>query len=332
MTIGNWTNEPQDASASAGLDAFLPAAVFDFHAHLYRVSDLRHENPGLWGEGPAQAGIGVWRERVGRQVGPGRLTGGLFFPAPMRTCDTDGANDYLISQIEADSGSRGLVMITPGDAPEKISGYLDRRQIAGMKPYHVFSAEKDTFQSAILSYLPEWAWELAGDREAVIMLHLVREKALADPGNQRAIGDMCRKYPGVKLILAHAGRGFHAAHTADGIAALSDLDNIWFDTSGICESAALRAVLRTLGPRRLMWGSDFPVSQIRGRCVSVGDGFVWLTSDTVAWEKLSPPCHPVPVGLEALRALREAAEDAGLGADDIRDIFLNNARRLLAMG
>jgi glutamate-1-semialdehyde 2,1-aminomutase len=91
------------------------------------------------------------------------------------------------------------------------------------------------------------------------------------------------------------------------------------------------AILREFGPRRLLWGSDFPVSEIRGRAVTVGDGFAWLQPDTVNWDRVSPACHPILVGLESLRAMRQAADDFGLDEGDLQNIFCDNAWRLLGI-
>lgn len=330
--VSNWEYNEYDKSASDALDAFLPAAIFDVHAHLYRVSDLNIQRTGLLGEGPEEVGVAAWREHAGRQIGLHRLTGGLFFPMPTPACNIDRANDFLFCQLAMAENCRGLILVSPKDSPEKVAKDLGRDQVAGFKPYHVFSGAGDSFQSEITSYLPEWVWQMADGRGAVIMLHLVRDKALMDPGNQKVIQRMCSRYPGVKLVLAHAGRGFNGLNTVYGVDALRELTNIWFDTSGICESAALKAIIKAFGPRRLMWGSDFPISEIRGRCVSIGDGFIWLQNDTVVWDKISPACHPILVGLESLRAVNEAAEDLRLSKKDLQDIFCSNALNLLGVG
>ena len=69
----------------------------------------------------------------------------------------------------------------------------------------------------------------------------------------------------MKLILAHAARGFYAPNTVKAIGGLRGLENVWFDSSAVCETAALRAILMEFGPGRLIYGSDFPVSQTRDR-------------------------------------------------------------------
>jgi glutamate-1-semialdehyde 2,1-aminomutase len=107
------------------------------------------------------------------------------------------------------------------------------------------------------------------------------------------------------------------------------LPNLWFDTSGICEAEPLIALLDAFGPRRLMWGSDFPVSEQRGRCVTAGDGFLWISPDHTAGA--APACRLLPVGVESLRAHLAAAATFGLNAEDRKDLFGNNARRLLGL-
>lgn len=99
----------------------------------------------------------------------------------------------------------------------------------------------------------------------------------------------------------------------------------------MCESAAIVAILRAFGPGRVMWGSDFPVSVMRGRAVTVGDGFVWIRDETLDWESSHVQANPTLVGLESLRAHREVADIAGLSREDVADIFCHNARRLLGI-
>jgi glutamate-1-semialdehyde 2,1-aminomutase len=329
--VENWTFGDLDERVAQELRGFLPERVFDAHTHVYRVADLYLEGASLFAEGPAEVGIDVWRERSAQIFGEGCLQGGLFLATPTANCDRVRVNDYLISQLDVDPGSRGAILVTPDDTTKGLEPLLQHPQVVGFKPYHLFSHAKPTFQAPIPSYLPEWAWELADARGLTITLHMVKGLALADPENQRHIRQMCLKYPHVRLILAHAARGFHAPNTAKGLHALRGLDNVWFDMSAICEAEALIAILQAFGPRRLLWGSDFPVSETRGRAVTAGDGFVWLQADTVNWDRVSPECQPILVGLESLRALKGAADVMALNEEDVQDIFCDNALRLLSL-
>ncbi|NOZ21934.1 MAG: aminotransferase class III-fold pyridoxal phosphate-dependent enzyme [Planctomycetes bacterium] len=315
--------------STAELHGFLPKQIYDSHAHIYRQADLNLSEPfSMLSEIP-EVTLTLWRERVGTHIGANRLVGGLFFPHPTPHCDVAGANEWLVRQLEANPKSRGLILITPQCDPGHVADVLQYGQVVGFKPYHFFSSEEDTFEASIETFLPEWAWRMADDRRLIITLHMVKHLALADEANQEYIRSHCKEYPNATLILAHAARGFCPRNMREGIAALEGLDNVWFDTSAVCEAAPLLSVLHGFGPRKLLWGSDFPVCEIVGKCVSAGDSFIWLDEKSVNWDTLETPCTPTKVGLESLLALKHAADDFGLNEDDIQDIFCRNANRLL---
>ena len=326
--IADWTFSERDRAVAEELRGFLPHELFDAHAHLYQVVDTNAG--GLVGNGPPAATVEVWREHTSRQVGEDRLRGGLFIPMP-RPGRLAEDNDYLVEQLAGVPDSKGLVLVSPGLEPGDLSHWLDADGVIGIKPYHVFSTETPTYQASLRSYLPEWAWALAHERGLVITLHLVRDRALADPGNLQEIIGKCREYPKARLILAHAARGFHAPNTVNAVASLRGLENVYFDSAAVCESTALEAILHEFGPRKLLWGSDFPISEKRGTCVTVGDAFAWINPDRVDVHPNSPLCNPLPVGLESLRALKRVADSFGLNDRDLEDIFCDNARRLFGL-
>ena len=330
-----WTFNEADRGAAMELQSLLPAKAFDMHAHIYRLADFAERIP-FWQAGPEDATVQVWREHVARQLPDVDLAGGLFFPVPFVSPAPDGsgldaANDFLVEQLSASPTGRGELLIGPQYSAERVLKYLRNPQVVGFKPYHLLGTQKPTWEAPIESYLPHWAWEMAHERGLTITLHMVRNRALADRDNQREIREMCLKYPGAKLILAHAARGFHPQNTIRGLPALKGLENVWFDTSAVCEPAAILAILNSFGPGRVVWGSDFPASESRGKCVSLGDGFAWLVWDTVNWDNPQVMGKPILVGIESLRAVLDAADAFGLGRQDIEDIFHNNACRLLGI-
>lgn len=317
-----------DQERARQLQDALPVDVMDAHAHLFRFEDLGGAPSDLV-DGAAAFGIAQWRESVGWQVGRERLRGGLFMPFPVSGGDVDRANRYLLDQLVGEPRTRGLMLITPEMAPETAEEFIFFDQIVGFKPYHCFAnIEGKTFQVIPSQFIPEWAWELAEIHHLIIVLHLVRDQALADPENQRYLKEHCEAHPSARLILAHAGRGFQPQHTIQGLAPLVDFDNVWFDASGICEPRALVAILDQFGPRRLLWGSDYPISERPGKCVAVGDSFSWIAPQTVDGPG-SEPIHGSLVGLENLQAVLDAIDDYGLNADDCQDIFAANLTRLL---
>ncbi|MHB0939618.1 MAG: aminotransferase class III-fold pyridoxal phosphate-dependent enzyme [Armatimonadota bacterium] len=328
-SIVNWTFTEVDEEIAREVQARLPARIIDAHAHLYRSVELNLPERHVFMQGPATVTTAEWLAHQGRQLGAERMQGALFLATPLMKAENLPAhNDFMLAQAAALPESRVLLGLAPEMTKEQFLPYLDNPQFAGFKPYHVFSPQKPTFQAPIASFLPEWAWEFADAHGMIITLHMVKDAALADPENQREIREHCLRYPNARLILAHAARGFHAPNTVRHIASLRGLQNVYFDMAAVCESAPMKAIIEEFGPRKLLWGSDYPVSEIRGRCVTLGDSFLWLDRDSIRLENSNVACRPALIGLESARAMLEAADDLRLNADDLQDIFADNARRL----
>jgi glutamate-1-semialdehyde 2,1-aminomutase len=162
------------------------------------------------------------------------------------------------------------------------------------------------------------------------MLHMVKPRALADAAHQRYIRERCLAYPHAKLVLAHCARGFNPRHTVEGIDSLRGLDNVFFDNSANCEATAHEAILRAFGPTRLFFGLDHPVSSILGRCVGIGDGFLWTNDAGIDWSRQTLS-QPTLVGIENLLALRQACQTMHLNDRDIELIFGGAARQMLRL-
>ena len=116
-----------------------------------------------------------------------------------------------------------------------------------------------------------------------------------------AIQRLCRRYPRCKLILAHVARSFNYRHALEGLHHLVDLDNVVVDTSAVPQTGAFRAALEILGPRRVLWGSDYMVSELRGSCITQGDGFTWIHPE-ITGDKLTIFGQYTTVGIESRTA------------------------------
>jgi len=114
------------------------------------------------------------------------------------------------------------------------------------------------------------------------------------------------------------------------IGSLRGLGNVWFDTSAVTEAGAFEAIVETMGHERLLYGSDFYISHMRGRCVAIGDSFHWFYAEDMGLEEKHATLKPVLIGLESLRSLRLAARRLKLTDTQVEDIFYNNAARLFS--
>ena len=310
------------------LQEWLPERLFDAHAHIFRTDTLSSVPEGLWAPDNGVVSPAVWRRALAVHVGKDRLQGALFLPeVRVRRDKISAVNRWMLRMAASVPGSRALVLVTPEMTRQDVDPLLDHQALAGFKVYHLYSTSRPTWDAPPADYIPEWVWPLADENRLALTLHLVRAGAMADAENQRYIREHCERFPGAQLILAHAGRAFHAPNAAAGAAGLEGLPNLWFDTAAVCESGPLLALLEAFGPRRLLWGTDFPICESLGRCVTAGDSFVWLSQHHV--QGTVPAVGLWPVALESLRAHREAAETFGLDRDDLRDLFAGNAYRLL---
>ncbi|HUE69668.1 MAG TPA: amidohydrolase family protein [Pirellulaceae bacterium] len=308
------------------LASFVPPRVFDSHVHLYDVSQFQGSPPPLCAKGPPSAGWGEFQRQIGELM-PGRKIQATCFAFPALSVDFDAANAFLAQQCRRD-GCRGQMLIEPSMDAEFIRQSVQDCGFVGLKPYHLFASDKPTFDAHIPSYLPESHVRVAHELGLSITLHIVRSRALADASNQEVLRHYATTYPSARLILAHAARGFNPHHTIEGIHALRGLGNVWFDTSVVTDAGAIEAIVRVMGHEQVLYGSDFPVSHLRGRCVALGDSFLWLTQENTKLDASYADVQFALVGHEALRTLKVAALGLGLSDSQVEDIFLHSAEAL----
>jgi glutamate-1-semialdehyde 2,1-aminomutase len=311
------------------LNSFVPEKMFDAHAHLYKLSHWGR--PTSVDQGPSEVTLEEFRRQM-EWLTPGRETAGLFFGVGFHE-GFGASNQFVSEQVSKDSDCRGELLVPPSMDPEEMRQEVKRLGFSGIKVYHTFITSKPSWHADVCEVLIEEHVRIAHEEGWVITLHMVKDRAMADPSNQERIQYYCRKYPNMKLILAHAARGFNPFHTIEGIHVLKGLRNVWCDVSAVTESGGFEAVMENLGYDRLLWGSDYPVSHQRGRCVAIGDQFLWLYEDTVNWETIASytRIQPLFVGHESLRALKLTAQRLRLTDAQIEDIFYHNARNMLGM-
>lgn len=310
------------------LDAFLPDRIYDAHAHLWKQDWA----PFVLGRDIRDVGHAEYSRAIADIHGT-RPTQALFlsFAGAEARDRIPEANAFTAAQIADRPACRGHFFVTPQDDPEWVRDEVRRLGLHGLKCYHTFADVEPTWEASIPDYLPEPLVAVAGDEGWTITLHMVKSRAVADPDNIHWIRHYCRTYPGMRLILAHSARAFQPAHNLEGLGELGGLDNLWFDTAANCEPMAHQAVLRLIGPERLMYGSDLPVCHMRGRSLGAADSFLWLYADTPVWGEKHLLVEPVLIGLEHLRSLKWACWSERLTDTQVEDLFWNNAARLFGV-
>ena len=331
MSSPSWGLTDRDRQFFAlELDDFVPDRLYDAHAHL---GERRHysvfHRDGV-ANTPEVADMSTYRAGLPWLAPERELAGVTVIPNTLDGENLDEGNRFAAEQARLHPGSGPCTLIHPSRTAEELEADIERYRSVALKPYHLMSARERTMESTVAEFLPEHAVAVAHETGLPIILHLVHPTALADARNQEAVTTLCRNYPDMRLVLAHAARGFNPSHTIRGIDGVAGLDNLFFDTSCVAESGAMEAILRVYGHSRLMWGSDYPFSHMHGRCVGIGDSFAWLYDSDVRIGELSPDpdLEFVLVGLESLRALKIACLAYRLSPSQIEAVFCDNAREL----
>ncbi len=312
-----------DREAAGILDDFLPPRMFDVHMHVSHVPSCKRERLEM------ESYYDDMRTLVGNRE---LRCNCIVMPTPelkQKDC-REASLAFLRAELEKYPENVGEVMVMPGDSPEDIERQLVHPRIRGLKCYHMFAEKQPTFQAGIDEFLPESAWEVASARGLCITLHMVRDRALADEGNMAYIQRMAKRYPGVVLILAHAARAFAAWTAIETVEQLAGCENVWYDFAGVCESPSMIQILKKIGVKRCMWGTDHPISMQAGKAISLADTFYWIGERELAGFSSATALHSWHVGTENLMAVRQACMLADLSKSDVEDLFWNNAVALFS--
>jgi amidohydrolase family protein len=319
------------------LDDFVPRRVFDVHTHIYRWDFYKERDRDstayrqLLGTTFADA---TWEllESCDQILMPDREVHRLSFPFPFKhPCDFDSSNTFIAQQTRGDPLSGALMLVHPGMTAAETERQVQMNGFLGFKPYRFYSVTGDAVNCRITDFMPEHLIEVAHEHGLLIMLHLSRKDAIADPQNIEDIVRLGQKYSRAKWILAHCARSYSSWAIERAAEHLRGLPNVWYDTSSVCESDAFEALYTAIGVDRVMYGSDdVPVGVLRGKYIAFG----------FAWAYLSPSNHSLNLDhcenqmtftrYEQLRAMKRAAKRLGLTREQNEDLFHNTAARLIA--
>ncbi|MBO4897806.1 MAG: amidohydrolase family protein [Clostridia bacterium] len=297
------------------VDSFLPKNIFDAHVHIgqcgneiYTADTFLESQKEFFPNAETISGNLIPYPDMSLRDKKKRYESAVFMKEQL-----DSYNDFF-----------GEVMVLPGDTKEEIEALLIHPRIRGLKCYHFYADREDVDNADIEEFLPETALEVANERGLCITLHLVKDKALADAKNLNYLKINAEKYPNAKFILSHCAHGFASWTLVETVKELKEYMNVYYDVSSVCESPTIYACIRTVGVKRVLWGSDYFSSCARGKCVSLGDGFVWIMEDD--FKRINKRDIEVnTIQTESLHALMQACHMLQLTKNDVDNLFYYNA-------
>ena len=224
-------------------------------------------------------------------------------------------------------------------SPDELEANVISGGFLGLKPYITNCPPYiPANEIRIFDFLPHEHLRIANKNGWIVMLHVPRSQRLRDAVNIAQIMEIEEKYPNLKLIVAHIGRAYSREDIGDAFHVLSNTKNMYFDfTANLCDDA-IKACIEAVGTKRLIFGSDLPISIMRMYRITeqgvyyniVPKGMYGNVSDDPHMRETDKTDITLMI-YEQLRALKRCAIDMKLNDSQIEDIMNNNAARLLTL-
>ena len=270
---------------------------------------------------------------------PGKSVTPLIFSQVSLDVDIDACNTY-VSECSQKYKIPSLVLIRPAQSAAELEALLKKGGFLGCKVYLNFAPpsipEKEI---CIYDFLPPHQLKVLDKLGLIVMLHIPRDGRLKDPVNLRQLLEIERDYPNLKLIVAHVGRAYCPEDVGNAFELLSETKNMVFDFAANTNTEVFRQLIKAVGPKRILFGSDLPILKMRTRRICENGNYVNLvpkglygdiSGDKHMRDVEGPDAEKLTFFMyEEMDAMRLAAAAEGLQRADTEDIFYNNAVRII---
>lgn len=308
---------------------YLPARIFDAHTHLctHRFApDLDESVPlakdPMLGEVDMKALRQWWQ-----MLFPDSKVNGLVMGFPTKKADIASINAYLSKQC-TDKADRFSLLCSPDTELDMLENWIKDYKPAGLKPYMCFSKKAICNESTICDFMPESQIALAHKYHLAVTLHVAKPKGMADEENLSEITRLVKKYPDCNFILAHCGRCFISPNMELALRKLPVADNLWFDTSAVCDTGVFLHLFSKYDLKKILFGTDLvTASGFRGNYIRMGMSWDFITADNFQ-RACGKHVKATFAAYENLCALLCAARFCKLSKTQLDDIFYNNSKIL----
>lgn len=317
---------------------FLPENIVDAHVHIYK-EEMQQE------KAEDRKGCVNWPHMVAPdltiadmqqsflQMFPGKNVKAVIMGMP--TCRLGEVNDYVYGCAK-ESGLPALYC-TNWDTTEEELRSVMKMGFVGIKPYqNNVPSFLPANEVRIFDMLPHSHLKVMDELGGIVMLHIPRSLRLRDPVNLAQMMEIEEKYPNAKVIIAHIGRAYVPSDFGNAFEILKETKNLLFDFTANTLDLAIRKCIETVGPKRIMFGSDMPITKMRMYRICEESKYVNVVPRGAYGDVSGDPNmretddynEMTTFMYEELRAFKRAAEELGLSKGDVEDIMCNNAANL----
>lgn len=308
---------------------WLPARIFDAHTHLL----INRFHPRMaetlpFGEEALLRDVDLpWLRHWWDTLLPGIVVRGMVMGYPTRDVMMAEENREVAAQC-APAGLPFAWLTHPKDDPARLETDILQYRPAVLKPYMCFVEGKPMNEADITDLIPETHLALADKYGLAVMLHVAKPDGMGDADNLRDIARLAATYPKCRFVLAHCGRCFIAPNAERMVEELVQAENIWMDTSAVCDAGVFLTVLKYFDRSRIMYGSDL-VTAVGFRGNYVRMGLSWhCCSDAMVARQGGMAHRSTFAAYENLAAWCFALRFLEVGAAERDALFCGNAERL----
>lgn len=319
------------------LSPWLPPHMIDIHVHVGLAEHAGPVSPerrkAIWALDVAQAQSWEQLRQNYSLLFPGRRVSALAFGGVYREVDIDAANAYVKAGVsEPRNDAHGLFITRPQWDARRVAEAM-ARGFLGIKPYPDL-APPEIGNPGIFDFLPRSHLATLNELGGILMLHVPREGRLGDADTIREVLEIADRYPQIKLIIPHIGRAYCLPTAQRGLPHFADHRGIYFDTSANLNPNVFQLALETVGPERLLFGTDLPVMMMRGVREYEGEKYINYTDGPYSWnvnrKSSEEEARYTYYLYEEVRALIAAVQRCGMGTAETEQIMYSNSARILA--
>ena len=261
----------------------LPDKIFDAHVHIWSKADFpagfHFSEKSCNNRFDGDFTLPMWRSIVAELL-PRQECHLNCFGMPNDAADRDKLPEGALP------GDFINVLVSPADPAELVEERIVRSGATGVKPYLNYGAafyHKPANDVEIKDMLTPSQLAMLDKRKLAVTLHIPRSGRFADKLNQRQMIELCDKYPNIRFIFVHIGRAYFMKNSYE-----SNLDkfvkypNAYFDTAMINHEGILKYTFDHFPAERVLFGSDAPISFLRGKSVEINNQYAYLMGEDYA--------------------------------------------------
>jgi len=249
-------NEIEDVSL---LGEWLPLAIFDSHVHVspsFPGKKIINDKATTPGETFNFFDWKLHRKTLELMFPEQKYTVAAFGFPHLPDCEKD--NGHLLSLARQGDCIVPVLRTDATVESESLRKELSGR-FAGLKMYPDGKQKKT--RTKIVEVFPENVLEIADALSKPLVIHLPNG-LLNNLDELIALAD---RFPCAKFVVAHMGVAYcYEPGFKDCMDAVKRYENIFFDTAMVSDSEVIARAIETVGPRRILFGSDAPFSYMRG--------------------------------------------------------------------